>query len=491
MAENEVQSKVRFWPVMFAIFFGSFLSVLGISTINLALPFLIEDFGSDLNTIQWVLTGFMLSLGVIAPLTGYLGDRFGFKKLYLYSMVGFVGFSLLCALAWNSSSLIAFRILQGAFSGLVLPATMTIIFQVIPRERQPFAVSIWGLSAMLAPAFGPTLSGWLIQNFSWKWLFYINVPIGLIAIVFIQAMIPDYRVGKRKPLDVAGLITVVTSSASILLALSQGRQWGWMSWNTLGLFVLGVAALILFIRRELSAEHPLLNLRVFANARFSFSLVSATIIMISLYSGTLLIPLFLQNVQNVSALDTGVIMLPASLIMALGMPIAGKLYERIGPLWMTVGGLAFILVGSFELSRLDTGVSHAYIIFWMTIRNIGVSFAASATGTAGMEEIPRVQSGDASSVTNWVRNVGGSFAIALFTSLLISNASSHGQSLAASGHDQATAPLLAYTMSVNDVFLVATLIAAAALPFGLLVRKKRRQQANVSTSPGAAEEQLA
>ncbi|THF72884.1 multidrug efflux MFS transporter [Cohnella fermenti] len=480
------QSQVKFWPVMFAIFFGSFLSVMGISTINLALPFLIEDFHSNLNTIQWVLTGFMLSLGVIAPLTGYLGSRFGFKKLYLYAMIGFVTFSLLCALSWNTGSLIAFRIIQGAFSGLVLPATMTIIFQVIPRDRQPFAVSIWALSAMLAPAFGPTISGWLIQNFSWQWLFYLNVPIGLIAILFIQLMIPDYRIGGRKPLDLAGLAAVVVSSTALLLGLSEGRQWGWTSWSTLGLFALGLISLALFIWRELRAAQPLLNLRVFANGRFTLALVSSTITMISLYSGTLLVPLFLQNVQRISALDTGIIMLPASLVMALCMPIAGKLYDRLGPLWMTAGGLILILVGSFEMARLDVGVSHAYIILWMTVRNIGVSFASAATGTASMEEIPRAQSGDASSVSNWVRNVGGSFAIALFTSLLISNAASHGRDLADSGSSPESAQLLAYTMGVNDVFLVATVIAALALPFSIPVRKKRRQPAPAPIQPPSA-----
>ncbi len=491
MMDPASHDKVRFWPIMIAIFFGSFLSVMGISTINIALPYLIKDFDSDLNTIQWVLTGFMLSLGVIAPLTGYLGERFGFKKLYLYAMAGFVAFSILCALAWNPASLIAFRILQGAFSGLVLPATMTIIFQVIPREKQPFALSLWGLSAMLSPAFGPTISGWLIQNFSWEWLFYLNVPIGLVAILFIQWMIPDYRLGSRKPLDVAGLTTVVVSSGSLLFALSEGRQWGWTSSRTLGLLAFGLAVLVLFIRRELRAKHPLLNLRVFANMRFTLSLVSGTIIMISLYSGTLLVPLFLQNVQRISALDTGIIMLPASLIMALCMPIAGKLYGRLGPLWMTMGGLALILVGSFEMTRLDVGVSHAYVIFWMTVRNIGVSFAAAATGTAGMEEIPPVQSGDASSVTNWVRNVGSSFAIALFTSLLISHATSHGGALAASGHDQASAQAIGYTMSVNDVFLVASAIAVIAVPFGLFVRKKRARQVVVVQPAVTVEERLA
>ncbi|MBB6735056.1 MDR family MFS transporter [Cohnella zeiphila] len=475
------QSSVRFWPIMLAIFFGSFLSVLGISTINIALPMLMNDFHSDLDTVQWVLTGFMLSLGVVAPLTGYLGDKFGYKKLYLYAMVGFVVFSLLCALSWNMSSLIAFRILQGVFSGLVLPATMTIIFQVLPQDKQAFAVSIWGLSGMLAPAFGPTISGWLIEHYSWTGLFYLNIPIGLIAIVFIQWMIPNYRIGTGKTLDKSGLAAVVVSSASLLLALSEGRLWGWTSGRTLGLFAVGAIALALFILREGKARQPLLDLRVFANPRFTLTLVSMTILTISIYSGTLLVPLYLQNVERVSALDTGIIMLPASLIMALAMPVAGKLYARLGPRWLTVGGLVFVIVGSYELTRLQPDSSHAYIILWMAVRNIGVSLAAAAASTAGMEEIPPHMSGQASSVSNWVRNVGGSFAIALFTSLLLSHTASHSTSLASQGEAADAVLPHAYTMSVNDVFLLATVIAAVALPFGLLVGKKRATPSNVPT----------
>ncbi|WP_219838045.1 DHA2 family efflux MFS transporter permease subunit [Paenibacillus sp. R14(2021)] len=466
-------ANIRFWPVMTAIFFGAFLSILGISTINVALTIFMQDFHSQISTVQWTLTGFMLSLGIVAPLTGYLGDKFGYKTVYLYAMIGFVLFSLLCGFAWGIESLIVFRIIQGLFTGLILPTTMTIIFQVIPKERQPFAVSIWGLSAMLAPAFGPTISGLLIQQLSWRWLFFINVPIGIIAILFIAVMIPAYRIGSAKKLDILGLLSVVISSASLLVALSQGRLWGWDSARTLSLFIIGGIFLIGFIIWELRAKEPLLNLRVFGNFRFSITLVANTIITISLYSGTLLVPLFLQNVQQMSPVKTGLILLPASLIMALAMPIAGKIYPRVGAKWMTIVGLALIIYGSFEMTHMKTDSTDFYIILWMSVRNLGVSFAAAATSTAGMEEIGPSMVGHASSVTNWVRNVGGSFAIALFTSLLASHTITHIAELTKSGADNPKLiPLSSFTMSVNDVFLVATYIAVAAIPFTLLIRRK-------------------
>jgi EmrB/QacA subfamily drug resistance transporter len=469
--------NIRFWPVMTAIFFGSFLTILSISMINIALPALMDDFDTSLSTIQWTLTGFMLSLGTIAPLTGYLGDKFGYKRVYLFAIIGFTLFSLLCGFAWSATSLIVFRIIQGMFSGLVLPATMTIIFQVIPRAKQPMAISLWALSAMLAPAFGPTISGWLIQYYSWKWLFFINVPIGLLAIVLIIFMIPHYRLSVAKSLDVVGLITVILSSAALLVALSQGHSWGWTSSRILGLVAFGLLMLVIFIVRELRAAEPLLNLRVFQNVRFTLSLITTTIVTISLYSGTFLTPLFLQSVQHVTPLDTGIILLPASLAMAVAMPIIGKLYTKLGPRALSVPGILLIVIGTLAVSWLSTSTSHLYIIFWMMIRNIGVALTMMPSSNAGMEEIPAVLSGHASAITNWVRNVFGSFAIALFSTLLASHIPTHAAELGQAGAgSKQTITLLAYTMSVNDVYLLATLIALIALPFTWMVKKHKPKE---------------
>jgi EmrB/QacA subfamily drug resistance transporter len=465
--------NIRFWPVMIAIFFGSFLTILSISMINIALPVLMEDFHTSLNTIQWTLTGFMLSLGTVAPLTGYLGDKFGYKKVYLMAIIGFTIFSLLCGLAWSALSLIIFRIIQGIFSGLVLPATMTIIFQVVPKQKQAYAVSLWALSAMLAPAFGPTISGWLIQYFSWNWLFLCNVPIGILAIILIIFMIPNYRISVAKSLDLLGLITVVLSSLSLLVALSEGHAWGWTSWRITGLILFGLLNLALFIWRELKASEPLLNLRVLKNARYTITLVTTTIVTVSLYSGTFLTPLFLQNVQHVTPLDTGLILLPASLAMAISMPLVGKLYTWVGPRMLSIPGVLLIALGTLALSWLSTSTPHVYIIIWMAVRNLGIAMTTMPTSNAGMEEISPILSGHASAISNWVRNVFGSFAIALFSSMLASYVPTHAVELAKQGvGSKQTIQLLSFTMSVNDVYLVATIISLIALPFTFLVGKQ-------------------
>ncbi|WNR44469.1 DHA2 family efflux MFS transporter permease subunit [Paenibacillus roseipurpureus] len=474
---------VRFWPIMIAIFFGSFVSILSMSTINIAIPMLSEHFHSDLSIIQWTITGFMLASGTIAPITGYLGEKFSYKRLYALALIGFTVFSLLCALAWDSSSLIVFRIIQGAFSGLIMPATMTIVYQVIPREKQPIAISLWSLAAMMAPAIGPTLSGWLLQNWSWHWLFLMNIPVGVIAVILVLRLIPYYRLAVPKKFDSIGLITVVISSLSLLVGFSQGHAWGWTSARILGLFAFGVVVLLLFIWRELSVESPLLNLRVMKNTRFSLSLLISSIVTISLYSGTFLTPIFLQNIQHVTPLDTGLILLPASLVMALSMPIVGKLYSIVGPRVLIFTGITLIAVGTLTLSWLSTDVSRSYILFWMIVRNLGIACAMMPSSNAAMEQIPRTMTGHATSINNWVRNVFGSLAIALFTSVLSSQTVTHSKELALGGmKDKIQLGSHAFTMGVNDVYLLATFIVLAALPLSLFIRKNTSTPNKPSTA---------
>ncbi|MFD0672344.1 DHA2 family efflux MFS transporter permease subunit [Cohnella sp. GCM10027633] len=469
---NGFNQQVRFWPIMVAIFIGSFVCILASSTITLALDLLGKHFETSLDTITWTMTGFMLAMGTFAPIVGYLGERFSYKRVYLYSLVGFTLASVLCAVAWNEYALIAFRVVQGAFSGLIMPATMSIVYQVIPRDKQPMAVALWGLASMMAPAFGPTLAGWLLQNYDWQWLFLINVPVGIIAIICVALYIPYYRLSVPKSFDALGFLLVLASSSSLLLALGQGHNWGWDTAKVIGLLAFGAVTLVLFVWRELTAESPLLNLRVFKNGRYTLNTVIANILTISLYAGTMFTPVFLQSVQGVSAMDTGLILLPASLAMALVMPIVGKLYGRVGPRPLMIVGIVLLTIGTLMLSWLSIDVSRTYIIVWMTVRNLGIAMVMMPSSNAGMELLPRELSGHASAIMNWTRNVFGSFAIAIFTTMLASRGASHGANLFASGEtDQHFIQIMSFTMSVNDVYLVATYVAALAMPLALFNRK--------------------
>jgi EmrB/QacA subfamily drug resistance transporter len=475
MPPSEEPRVTRFWPFMFTLYVGSFMAVLSSSTITIAIPEMQRHFGADLSLIQWTLTSFMLAMGTSAPLTGYLGGRFSFKWVYVASLGGFILTSVLCGIAWDMRSLVAFRFLQGAFCGAVMPVTMTLIYQLLPRERQAVAASLWSLASMLAPAFGPTLAGWLITLGSWRWLFFINVPLGLVAVAMAVRTIPFYRLHIPKAFDIPGLLTVITSTLSLLVALSQGRAWGWTNGKTVSLFLLGTLSLVVFIVRELRTSAPLLDLRVFTNARYGVTLLISSIITISLYSGAFLVPLFLQRIQGVTPLDTGLILLPASLAMALLMPLVGRLYGTLGPSTLMTAGVLLIAAGTYALSRLTPEISHAYVLLWMLVRNVGISLSLMPANNAGMEQIPRELSGHASSISNWLRNVFGAFSIAIFTSLLATFTTREAEVLAQQGMtERRPIELFSFVAGINDVSLVATVIALLAVPLSLGIRKQPR-----------------
>ncbi|WP_375772140.1 DHA2 family efflux MFS transporter permease subunit [Archangium gephyra] len=473
MHPPEEPRATRFWPFMFALFVGSFMSVLSSSTITIAIPELQRHFGAELSLLQWTLTGFMLAMGTSAPLTGYLGGRFSFKWVYVASLVGFILSSVLCGVAWDAGSLVAFRFLQGAFCGAIMPVTMTLIYQLVPRERQALAASLWSLASSLAPAFGPTFAGWLITLGNWRWLFFFNVPLGLVAVGLAVRTIPLYRLQPPKAFDLPGLLTVITGTLSLLIALSQGRAWGWTDAKTVSLLLLGTLSLIVFVVRELKTSAPLLNLRVLENGRYVVTLIISSIITISLYSGAFLVPLFLQRIQGVTPLETGLILLPASLAMALLMPLVGRLYGPLGPSTLMTAGVLLIAGGTYALSRLTPETPHVYMLVWMLVRNVGIALSMMPASNAGMEQIPRELSGHASSISNWLRNVFGAFSIAIFTSLLSTFTTREAEVLVRQGMtERRHIELLSSVAGINDVYLVATIIVLVAVPLSLGIRKQ-------------------
>ncbi|WP_261828004.1 DHA2 family efflux MFS transporter permease subunit [Inconstantimicrobium mannanitabidum] len=469
--KTKEKQELYFWSVMISLFFGVFLGTFNISAVNVALPTFIKEFNTSLDSVKWILTGFMLATGTACPLTGYLGGKFSYKKLYLFAIIGFTVSSILCAFSFSISLLITFRIIQGMFSGLIIPSTMTILYQVIPRERQAFAASLWSMASMLAPAIAPTLSGWLIQNFNWRAIFIINVPVGIIAILMIFHYVPQDHPSTSHSFDFIGLTTVVTLSISLLIAFSEGSKWGWTSIMTLGLFVLGIISLILFIMTELKKKSPALDIRVFKYNKYTFSVIALSIVTISLYAGTLLTPLFLQNIQHLSALDSGLILLLPSLAMALMMPIVGTLYNKIDSRIIIAIGISLLALGSFKVANLNLNTPHSYIILWMTVRYIGISFSTMPITNTGMSIIPKNISGHASSVNNWIRQVSSALAIGIFSSLLITRTKYHESALAQINLPNNLIHAKAYTSGINDLFFISTIIALIALPLCLALKK--------------------
>lgn len=473
-AKAEVVEDDAFGPVMIAIFFGAFVAVLNTSTINIAIPSLIVDFNSTIGTIQWTLTGFMLATGLSAPISGYLGDRFGQRNLYVYVLIGLGLASILCALAWNPLSLIIFRVIQGFFCGVIMPVTMTIIYQVFSSEKHAFAISLWSIAGWMGPAFGPTMAGLILQYLSWPWLFIVNVPLVVISIILAIRLIPDQRHTTKPSLDISGLILVLYCSFALLIAFSEASHWGWVSWQTLFFLVTGTIILCLFMCRSFHKENPLLNVRVLQERQFTISIIINCIISASLFAGVYMVPIFMQTIQQVSPLKTGLVLLPASLIMVVVMPLVGKLYHRIGTFSLTMFGLLIIAYSQWKLNLLTLDASSSYILVWMMVRNIGIAFASVTVTNAGMEVISKKMYGHASAMNNWTRQVVSSLAIGLFTTLYAVRQSHHFSIMSDQNPSNTNNDLLAMAEGVNDVFLASTIVILLSIPlvFGLRQQKK-------------------
>lgn len=485
--KEETLSRSKFWSMMFAIFFGNFLAVLSTNTVTVALPELMREFDVDLTSIQWVMTGFMLATGTVAPAVGFFGNRFSVKRLYMVAMVGFVIASALCALAWNESSLIGFRIVQGLFSGIIMPTTMSIVYQVVPKSQQAFGISIWGLSAMLAPAVGPTLAGVLIHVMDWQWLFWINIPIGLAAIWAIVKFIPMYKLEGEIGFDKFGFVLVIVGSLLLLLAFGNGQAWGWLSWKTIGSIVLGGVIIALFVIRSLRHRFPLLQFRVFQYKQFAYSMLLVSIITISLYSGGLLTPLFLQNVQGASTLTAGLILLPASILMAVLMPFTGRWYTKYGPVRLLITGLILMAIGTFALTRLHVHTAHSTILFWMIFRNVGIALANTPAVNAGMSAVKREWTGYASAINSWLRQGLAALSISLFSSLLVARTLHYVKEMTAAGTgmDAPAIKLAAYTQGINDINMIGFVMTLIGIPVVLMLGRNIRKSHQSALKQGA------
>lgn len=456
-----------FWTVMIAVFFGNFMASLSTTTINVALPIFMDDFQASLNTVQWMLSGFMMATGIIAPIIGFMGDKWSYKRLYVFALAGFTLASVLCTFAWSIESLIVFRILQGFFSGIIMPTTMTIIYQTIEKSKQAVAVSFWSVSAMLAPALGPTVGGWLAESYGWKSLFLLNVPIGIIAVIAAAKYIPHYRLSSGIKLDWIGFGAVLIGTSALLVAFSEAHSWGWAGWQTLGMIAAGIVVLTYFVKRTLRVENPLLNLRVLKIPRFTYGLIVNCCITISLYAGTLLVPIFMQNIKGESSFATGLVMLPGTLAMVLVSLAVGRLYGKIGPSRLIFIGLLLMGIATWELSRAGMATSALFVTIWVAIRYMGIGFSNMPVTNAAMSAVPIVNSGHASAVMNWIRQGTSALSISLFSSILSAQTIVH----LAGGN---VSPKAALSFSVQDVFHVGTIIIIVSLPLTLLLRKPKK-----------------
>jgi EmrB/QacA subfamily drug resistance transporter len=479
------------WMVpLVVLIFGMFMSVLDTSIVNVAIPTIQKDFGAATDDIQWIATAYTLALGVIVPLSGWLGDRVGMTRVYLVCLVLFAGASALCGLSWNLNSMIFFRILQAIPGGILPVVCMSMLYAIVPREKIGSAMGIYGLGIIVGPAIGPTLGGYLVEYVDWRLIFYINVPIGIVGAMAGFALLPKMAPTSTRKLDWWGFLTIGSGLFAMLLATSKGTDWGWSSYAVVGLLVYSGFAFALFVVIEFELDEPLLDLRVFLIWPFVNSLLLISILSIGLNAILFYLPLFMQEGQGIQALQTGLTLLPEALMMAVLMPIAGTLYDKIGPRWPAVIGLVIAAYGGYLLCRINPNMSQQDVVIWTCVRAAGNGLAMMPIMTAGLAAIPAAFASSGSPVNNIAQRVSGSLGLAGLTVLATSQQAQLMADRAAlipanSGvaaiqqiADQGTGALYGYYQQLSlyvmadaysNVFLVCCLLTAAAVLLALLL----------------------
>ncbi len=408
------------WKVLCVVMIGTLMSALDSSIVNVSIPAIMADFGSSLDDIEWVITSYMLAFASLMPLTAWLRERIGHKALYIASLVVFTIGSVFCGLAWNLPTLIIARVLQAIGGGAIIPTGMAMISDVFePRERGR-ALGFWGLGAVMGPAFGPTIGGYLTKHFGWPSIFLVNLPIGIMAVLLaIRILKPDrpHHSAHRK-FDGFGFTFLALFLIAFLLGLSKGESEGWTSTYITTCAILSVIGLTGFLVVESIVDNKIINLSLLSNPVFAACFLLTAVRSVAIYGGTFLLPVFLQNYKGYDEVQSGLLLLPGSLIMGLLMPIGGKLGETFSPRTLGFFGFFLLTIFFYQYKSLDVITSDWDIVFPTIIRGMGVAVLIAPLTATAMNAVTKSDSGMASSMINIIQQVGGSVGIALLSLVL-------------------------------------------------------------------------
>jgi EmrB/QacA subfamily drug resistance transporter len=458
------------WVAASVVVVGALMSILNQTVINVALPTLETDFGVSLIEIQWVVTAYSLGLAAIIPLTGWLADRYGTKRIFLVSQVLFTLASMLCGLAWSNPSLIAFRVVQGLAGGLIMPVGMTILMTVSRPDERGRMMAVLGLPMLVAPVLGPVLGGWLVQFVSWRLIFYLNVPIGIAGSIMTALLLRGPAGRGRQPLDVGGLALGVPAVVAVVYGLSQPSQYGWGSAHTLLPLLGGASGLVAFCLYELRSPAPLIEIRVFRDAAFSAAMTLNFLIGVALFGAVVLVPLFLQQVQGYGALDSGVVLAAQGLAAAAAMPIGGQLTDRFGARQVVPFGLALLTLSSVWIATLAPDTPRWEVAAMVAGRGLGIGMSLMPAMSSAYVTLPPALIARATSVSNTVQRVASALAVAIVTTILADQVAAE-----TAGHAASRAVVLAQVArGYDDTFWVTVGLSLVCFPMALLLRRSLR-----------------
>ncbi len=420
---------VNKWLVTLSVTFGTLMGTIDASIVNVALPHIRGSVGATLEEITWITTGFVVANVIVMPLTGFLSRMFGQKRVYLTSLVVFLLGSVLCGTAHTLTTLAVFRVLQGLGAGALQPTEQAILRRTFPPHEQGMAMAVFGMAVVLGPAIGPTLGGFIVDHYSWEWIFFINLPVGLLGLLMVSTFVYEdeeilranhaQAAREKKNVDWIGIAMMAVGLALIQYVLEEGTRDDWFESRTISAFLaIGIIALVAFVIREFTAVVPAVDLRLFKDKTFMSATLIGAVQFAVLMANMFLMPVFMQEMLGYSAIDTGLALLPRAGIMFVVNPIVGKLYNKV-PLRLLVGnGVVWVSVGSFAMANFTLQTSLAQIILATLVQGVGFSCLFIPLAAAALSNIPKPRLADAAGLNSLFRQLGGSIGLAIFATLL-------------------------------------------------------------------------
>jgi len=402
------------------VLLGAVMSILDTTVVNVAIDHLAGAFHASLTTIQWVITGYTLALAAVIPVTGWAADRFGTKRIYMSSLVLFTLGSVLSGLAWSAGSLILFRVLQGIGGGMIMPAVMTIMTKKAGPHRMGRVMGVLGVPMLIAPILGPILGGWLVDSASWRWIFFINVPIGIVAFILALIVLEPDQPQPAHRLDWLGMLLLSPGLAVFIFGLAESSTYGFGSVRSWGPTLAGVVLIAAWFVHSWRTPNPLIDLRTFAHTRAGAAAGTFLLFAISVFGTMLLVPLYYQAVRGASALQAGLLLAPGGFGAMLMMPLSGRLTDRYGPTWLPATGLPLVAIGLIPFVFVGAHTSYVLLCAANFVQGLGMGLAMMPNMTAAMQAVPAAAIARTSTAMNIIRQAGASIGTAVLSVILAS-----------------------------------------------------------------------
>ncbi len=427
------------WLVALTVTIATFMEVMDTSIANVALPHIAGGLSAGLDESTWVLTSYLVSNAAVLPISAWLSDRYGRKRFYMTCVALFTVSSFLCGLAPSLGLLVFFRVLQGLGGGGLGPSEQAILADTFPPQKRGMAFAVYGMAVVLAPAIGPTLGGWITDHYSWRWIFYVNVPFGILSLSLAQIMVKDppwleksRAEAKQRGIDFLGLVLVATSLGTFQVVLDKGQRDEWFASSFIRIFtVISITSIIFFLYWDWRHKYPVVNLKLFRNRNYATSNVLMFLLGAVLLGSAVLIPQFLQTLLGYSAQKAGEVLTPGGFALLLILPIVGKLVTKIDPRLLIAFGFVVSGLALFELSHINLAIDFHTAVWWRIHQALSLAFLFVPINTISYTDIPREQNNQVSAMVNLMRNIGGSVGISIFSTMLARREQVHQTFLAA------------------------------------------------------------